>query len=591
MTKSIQELVLQRKENLTNCAAGKPLISFGEGDAPVINYRMPQSTSFTTYGHILISVDGKCWSLKALENYKNIFEGLSEHDISKQIEGTISSITTLKALSNANMLFKEQFKGILTQNTSPNFDKTYISTSASEDSISPNTNFLAVQLKKGFIPFAITRFSGLEKILGFTKRPNKAAPKLFIIEEYKTISYLGNYGAGKTINTFTLLPGEETSILVKSFKEKTETISVSSNIVDSFSKESANEMEDLLERENATSDSSTSSNNLATTTSNSFTADIHFNIDASFKIFGIGVSGTTAGGINNINTSGTSNTISNTSARTANTKNLHKALHKHVDKSNANRTNSISQNSSTDSKESFEKTTTRNLVNPNVSRVLNFVFRDLLQEYITITYLNDIKIGFTNGHPESERLVSVEHLEILLDEILKNDKDGEFCKKNIREHISCQYDTVIDYSGVARPFLELFKEEETKQCNKGVQYFRKMPRLKYFYNTITAETLSKVEVSSNKLDEIIMFDINGIILNVDKYILKSDSVIIDALLGEASALDCFNTNVQEEKKNELVLKNLKEELALETLKEIKDPIKRSELFAEIFNPKQNIINT
>ena len=38
---------------------------------------------------------------------------------------------------------------------------------------------------------------------------------------------------------------------------------------------------------------------------------------------------------------------------------------------------------------------------PNQSRVLNFVFRQLLQEYVIIMYLPNVKIGFSNAnqHP------------------------------------------------------------------------------------------------------------------------------------------------------------------------------------------------
>ena len=47
--------------------------------------------------------------------------------------------------------------------------------------------------------------------------------------------------------------------------------------------------------------------------------------------------------------------------------------------------------------------------NPNQSRVLNFVFRQLLQEYVTIMYLSNVKIGFSNGHPESQVIMPIEN--------------------------------------------------------------------------------------------------------------------------------------------------------------------------------------
>jgi hypothetical protein len=61
-----------------------------------------------------------------------------------------------------------------------------------------------------------------------------------------------------------------------------------------------------------------------------------------------------------------------------------------------------------------EQTIVRELENINKSRVLNFVFRQLLQEFITITYLEDVSIMFTNGYPEKTRIVKLNQLDELL---------------------------------------------------------------------------------------------------------------------------------------------------------------------------------
>ena len=39
--------------------------------------------------------------------------------------------------------------------------------------------------------------------------------------------------------------------------------------------------------------------------------------------------------------------------------------------------------------------------------------------------------------------------------------------------------------------------------------------------------------------------VNGIILNVTQRVLRTPSVIIDALLGQGEALDCYNEELQE----------------------------------------------
>ncbi|MBK8474245.1 MAG: hypothetical protein IPL33_19900 [Sphingobacteriales bacterium] len=47
----------------------------------------------------------------------------------------------------------------------------------------------------------------------------EARPTLFIVEEYRVASFLGDYGAGKTLNTFSLLPGEKPPLPSKHSKK------------------------------------------------------------------------------------------------------------------------------------------------------------------------------------------------------------------------------------------------------------------------------------------------------------------------------------------------------------------------------------
>ena len=87
--------------------------------------------------------------------------------------------------------------------------------------------------------------------------------------------------------------------------------------------------------------------------------------------------------------------------------------------------------------------------NPNQSRVLNFVFRQLLQEYVTIMYLSNVKIGFSNGHPESQVIMPIEKLDELLEIYIKPDFiDG------VREQIIFEFLTVTNYKGFNQAFLE-----------------------------------------------------------------------------------------------------------------------------------------
>src|SRR5205823_1029015 len=74
-------------------------------------------------------------------------------------------------------------------------------------------------------------------------------PRLFIIESYLLSSYLGNYGAGRTIKTLTLLPGEKTKLTFKTFHSEETQSKQASTILDSFTEESAADFESTLNHE------------------------------------------------------------------------------------------------------------------------------------------------------------------------------------------------------------------------------------------------------------------------------------------------------------------------------------------------------
>src|SRR5205823_11581697 len=71
----------------------------------------------------------------------------------------------------------------------------------------------------GLMPSVYRSFGGASRMI-LIKQPEKPVPRLFAVEEYKVCSYLGNYGAGKTVKTFTLLPGERTTITINSYTDK-----------------------------------------------------------------------------------------------------------------------------------------------------------------------------------------------------------------------------------------------------------------------------------------------------------------------------------------------------------------------------------
>ncbi len=79
--------------------------------------------------------------------------------------------------------------------------------------------------------------------------PSAADHALFLLEEYRLTSFLGNYGIGRTLNTLSLLPGEETTIRIKTWRTTTTTDVSTSSVVDSEETEVATKFADKLQTE------------------------------------------------------------------------------------------------------------------------------------------------------------------------------------------------------------------------------------------------------------------------------------------------------------------------------------------------------
>ena len=76
--------------------------------------------------------------------------------------------------------------------------------------------------------------------------PPEPDPRLFLVETLRMTSYLGDYGAGRIVKTFTLLPGEVTKISVKTFRQRESTRKEASSVLDSLTQESATDLEKSL---------------------------------------------------------------------------------------------------------------------------------------------------------------------------------------------------------------------------------------------------------------------------------------------------------------------------------------------------------
>ena len=244
--------------------------------------------------------------------------------------------------------------------------------------------------------------------------------------------------------------------------------------------------------------------------------------------------------------------------------------------SGASTMTSVSQQEQTMITSGEETLTIRELKNINYSRVLNFVFRQLLQEYMVITWLNDATIVFTTGFPGQQRAVRLSQLESFLTEILNTAAQVTEVRKAILLHFC----NVANYQGTVMPFAEKVTETFTDCVDAtsipAIEYWRKRRDL---VDTYTSGGL--------------VVSVPGIITSVQSYILKTDSVIVDALLGQGEALDCYNMRLQEEAARAAELRNTRFEQeteqeadkvasALATIAAITDPIEQANAYKKMF---------
>lgn len=539
------------RENLaqTSCVTRDAFMKLSEGKAPTLDYNLPQNSTFTTYGHIQLDIDPSFFIEKetSIDNVeKDHYFKFSAPALRQQFNRSMQLDSNEMGIGLRATAIRKKLDISAGQKlvdvslqTENDLEKTTDPQLVIEETCLNDTQ-VANLASAGYRPFVVNQLNGINSRLEYLKKPTAVRPRLYIIEEYKTSSFLGNYGAGKTLQTFSLLPGEKTTLTVRTYKDSTSTKNHSENLLDSFSQESVNEMENLMEEENNSSSTETTSKSASVSASVSGVIK---------KIINIGVSA-----------SASKNT---TASRTANCRALNRALSKHVEQSNSSRNIEINTSSTETVKEGEEYSTVREIENINKSRVLNFVFRQLLQEYVSITYLSNIRIAYTDGLLESTRIVDIEEMDDLLSDVI-DPKSIEAVKKSIVR----KYQYVLNYKKELTPLLQSMPGDDFNRNN------HENVEIDPFWTCKPSEekyTIGNMEVN-----------IPGVILQVQSNILRTDSLVADALLGQGEALDCFNMRAQDAVAIGENLKNIELMQKIEIIERIEDPESKADAYKSVF---------
>lgn len=395
--------------------------------------------------------------------------------------------------------------------------------------------------------------------LKFVDVPAKPEPRLILIESCSLTSYPGDYGAGTTIKTFSLLPSENTEISIKTWKKSVQTKEEASSILDSFTSEKADEFERGVQSENSNQEK----------VEESFSYHAEAEAKASWGWGSAKVSGGVAGSSN--------------SARESISKDVMNATETHSQKASAKREVNIDTSYSRTDETETEEVITRTIQNLNASRVLNFVFRQMNQEFHSILHLKDLRVAFFNGYPGSMKEYPLYELGELVKEFMEKEvvaanapgvnpnlvdsgkvQVHEFLEQLLLDEYGPR--RVLDYQGNFRQLIERNKIPAPEiNPEKSHSYLRIIPPGENEDGSPTGrqEYVMRRAIGVEQPKDSRFVD--GIILSARKLTLKTDGVIVESLLGKAPALDKYALNTQIEVLKEKELSNSKSKLGLDII--------------------------
>lgn len=550
-----------------SCNSKQPMVQYPSvGTPPVLSFNVPQNTAFTTYGYFMKYFPPTHFlpftKQIPTNNYYNTVRNMNAQQTIELFEpvpppsGGMYSPLTGKFTHYKSPI--EESRPVTTSETSPTVSSPTIPAAAiikdvpmAEDRHTSTKSYTGQEWTPGFQlkatysannlrPYDIWRLNGFGKITKYVAEPPQATPRIIVLEEYTTTAYLGNYGAGRIIKTFSLYPGERTTISVRTYKDIASLSSQSKNVLDSFSESSATALDELMQREQgnleSTSGTSAGSGSSFTTSTDTRNSTKSFGVkgglDLGFASIGGGYgksmseASTSTGGMSS------SHSYNQTASRMSNMNTLASSLNKHVQQSNAARQIDVNTTTSSSVSQGEETATVRELQNVNLNNTLNITYRQLLQEYTVITHLSNVRFAYTNGYPESFTVVDLSDLpNMLLDIIDTTGAPGRI------EEVLCEllspYCNVLNYQDTVKQFVS-----KLPLTNTDCLQFGCTPPANEYLLRINPQCIDTYT------DGVVDIEVKGVILKVQKQTLQTSSMIADALLGRGDALDCFNQNAQ-----------------------------------------------
>jgi len=225
-------------------------------------------------------------------------------------------------------------------------------------------------------------------------------------------------------------------------------------------------------------------------------------------------------------------------------KNVQNALAKHASKASSNRSVNVNTDFSQTTSSGTTTNTSRTLKNINVSRVLNFVFRQMTQEHVVLTHLVDATLGYykldilldANNQPQigpdGGPLTQSSFTEYTLPEVAAFQR-GEMtgtAMTTLQQDILNVLTNVSDINGTMQGLVELVTpKDSTGNPLPDDAYLRvKRSLISQYTGTGGAQ-----------------YTVPGILLSATTCVLRTDQLLCDAILGDGDALDAYSHALQD----------------------------------------------
>jgi len=329
---------------------------------------------------------------------------------------------------------------------------------------------------------------------------------LFLVDHYTLSNFVGDYGTGRIVNTFSLLPGETTELRVSTYRDETLSSRSTTSILDSSSSES---MDSFLE---ALSDTTTTDE-----TDQSSSTDAEFTAKGSYSVLFSSAEASTTADIDN--TSNTRREFHN---------NVASSVKSTASRASASRDVYVDTSVESTVEQGREDVSIRTISNINTGHTLNFISYQMNQEYHSILHLTRVDVGFDDGRG-NVYTVPLYQLDQLIDAVVV---EGE--RDSVRRALLNEVAAITDYKGDGHPDFVLKKPAATVgSADQAALDARMTHSINYDYSSTYTVSGSDSELS-----------VTGIIVDFQPVVMRTDGIYVESLVGRGSAWDAYTEKLK-----------------------------------------------